>query len=132
MKSEVEFLQGILEDITNERDNFFDKIRDRITELEEALKDYKTDFSEIFNYANDEFNIEWNPANDVFFGNSLDYKSYNEYTQSDLLECCTTDPDKHSFTKSEINKMTNNDKSFAIILHFMQANNIGFIFIKND
>jgi hypothetical protein len=35
-------------------------------------------FSEIFYFAKEEFNVSWNDANDLFFGNILRYKGYND------------------------------------------------------
>jgi hypothetical protein len=44
-------------------------------------------FDEIFNFAGDVYGIDWNTANDVFYGNILTFRSFNEfeYGASELI-----------------------------------------------
>ena len=110
-------------------------INKRIKVLEDAPKpnvEYKTDFCEIFNYAEREFGIGWNPCNDLFFNdNALTYKSYNEYNVDEILENFA-EGEQEIFTKEEIHNMSDTKKTYAIIHHFMVANDIDDIFIGND
>jgi len=83
----------------------------------------EVDFSEIFNYATKNFGIQWNPCNDMFFHNSLDYKSYNEYSLGEPLEYIDDKPyEELSFT----------EKGYYIINQFMIDNDVKNILIKND
>lgn len=83
----------------------------------------EVDFSEIFNYATEKFGIGWNPCNDMFFGSSLKYKSYNEYDLGEPLEWIGDKPyEELSFT----------NKGYYIINQFMIDNELKSIFIKND
>lgn len=82
----------------------------------------EVDFSQIFNYATEKFKINWNPCNDMFFNNSLDYKSYNEYSLGEPLEYIEDKPyEELSFT----------EKGYYIINQFMIDNKIDNIFIDN-
>ena len=116
-------------------------VKDRIYSLEKDSSktftsypdDHVTDFSEIFTYALNEFGIKWNQCNYVFFFNSLKYESYNIYTENDLLKSIRNrDENKTIFTKTEISKMSSADKSYAIILHFMQTYKMRHILILNE
>jgi hypothetical protein len=81
------------------------------------------DFSDIFSYAKDKFGIEWNPANDMFFNHSLDYKSHNQYSVGEPLEYIEEKPyDELSFK----------DKGYYIINQFMIDNNLEDIWIDNN
>lgn len=84
----------------------------------------EVDFSEIFYYAEAKFNIDWNRANDMFFHNSLDYKSHNEYELNEPLEYI--DKDKPFEELSEA------DKGYYIINQFMVDNNVNSIWIDNN
>lgn len=82
----------------------------------------KIDFSDIFNYATEKFGIQWNPCNDMFFNNSLDYKSFNEYSLGEPLECINDKPyEELSFP----------EKGYYIINQYMIDNGLEDIFIDN-
>lgn len=89
----------------------------------------RVDFSDIFNYAEKRFDIGWNEACDIFFGNSLDYKSYNEYNISNLSEFYEGDFDE---SPSYFEDMSDEQKSYYIIEQFMKEKDITDIFIEND
>ena len=146
MKTEKEFLEHIRNEIATagygEGVSFnlpfiATEIAERIEELENVeaplREGVKIDFSEIFAHATKEFGIEWNPCNDLFFDTALDYKSYNEYDRHNIMECIETDHEEpEQITKCEIDAMENSSKAHAIILHYMLANNIFDVLIKND
>jgi len=83
----------------------------------------KVDFGDIFNYAKEKFGIEWNPANDMFFHGSLEYKSYNEYDLGEPLEYIEDKP---------YEELSITDKGYYIINQFMIDNNVDSIFIDNN
>ncbi len=87
------------------------------------LKINKIDFSEIFNFAKKKYKVEWNRANDMFFGHSLDYKSYNEFELGQPLEYIEKD--------KSFEELSESDKGYFIINEFMKDNNIDSIFIDN-
>lgn len=51
----------------------------------------KLDFSSLFAFAEREFNISWNPCNDLFFGNCLEYKCATEVYRDMWQEQCSED-----------------------------------------
>jgi hypothetical protein len=86
------------------------------------------DFADIFRYAEKHYGILWNAANDVFFGNSLDYGShttwypgdYGGYIDQDILL-----PAKASdFTKEQVLAMTPCDQSYVILDAYFESLNI--------
>ncbi len=144
MKNEINYLKEISKEIETAHfgeglsfnlPGIVSSINKRIKALEDAPKPpvlYNTDFSEIFNYAERVFGIGWNPCNDLFFNdNALTYKSYNEYNVDEILENFA-EGEQDTFTKEEILNMSDKEKSYAIIHHFMVANDIDDIFIGND
>lgn len=80
------------------------------------------DFSDIFHYAEKKFGIGWNPCNDMFFGYSLEYKSYNEYDLEDLLD---------NIIDQSYEELSFTDKGYYIIHQFMIDNNLKSIRIDN-
>lgn len=86
------------------------------------VKINKIDFSEIFHYATKKYGIQWNPCNDMFFNNSLDYKSFNEYDLGEPLENIEDKP---------YEELSFEDKGYYIINQFMIDNEIKNIFIDN-
>ena len=87
----------------------------------------EVDFSEIFNYAEKKFKVSWNRANDMFFGHSLDYKSFNEFTQGDVLSYIFAD-ENDTKPYEELNE---DDKGYFIINQFMIDNDIDEMFVNN-
>ncbi len=140
MKSEKDYLKEIKNklkkgDLTEEKiSKLIKSINKRIDKLEDEPVHYRTHFSEIFHYAEKEFGIGWNPCNDLFFDNALDYKSYNEFHVGDILLYLELDDDNgnRNLSKEEIMELDDYEKSHAIIHHFMVANDIDEIFIEND
>jgi len=49
----------------------------------ESATYYKTDTSALFKFAEEHYDIGWNPCNDVFFGNSIKYTD----EQTICLDC---------------------------------------------
>jgi len=99
----------------------------------------EVDFSEIFYFADEKFGISWNHANDVFFNNSLDYKSHNEFNLNEPLErledgekiANMTESEKAEWIKNEFPKLSDDDKGYFIINEFMIANNVDNIWVDN-
>lgn len=81
-------------------------------------------FSEIFYYARDKFNVDWNRANDMFFDNSLNYQSYNTYELNEPLEYIEED--------KPFEELSEEDKGYYIINQFMIDNNVNSIWIDNS
>jgi hypothetical protein len=46
----------------------------------------RKDFSALFFYADKEFGIDWNSANDLFFNTILPYRSFTDIYLSDLCD----------------------------------------------
>jgi len=86
------------------------------------------DFSEIFRFAEKHYDISWNASNDIFFGNSLDYKTHTEIYPGDLKLMCSfyknLKPRALDYSKKEVAVMSNSDKSYIILAAFMENNNI--------
>jgi len=87
------------------------------------------EFSDIFNFATNEYDIGWNECNDVFFNNSLEYQRHSTvypadwkaYISFDYLEA----KDKASdYTKDEVKQMTDLDKSYVILSAYFESLNI--------
>ena len=83
----------------------------------------RANFSDIFDYAEKEFSIGWNAANDMFFNNSLNYKSFNEYDINEITEYFLQDV---GFSELSVEA-----QGYFIIHQFMQDNNIREILIDN-
>ena len=84
----------------------------------------EVDFSEIFFYAEKKFKVHWNRANDMFFDNCLDYKSFNEYSIEEINERVDTN--------IPFEELSEEDKGYYIIKQFMIDNNIEDIWIDNS
>ena len=83
----------------------------------------EVDFSEIFEFADKKFGIDWNRANDMFFNNSLDYKFYNEYSLGEPLDYI----DKNK----PYEELEESDKGYFIINEFMKEKNIDSVWVDN-
>ncbi len=88
------------------------------------------DFADIFRFAGKKFDIGWNQANDVFFGNSLDYGSVTDIYPKDWRGYVSFDEsakDKASdYTKEEVKEMNNYDKSYVVLAAYFEAQNIKY------
>ena len=82
----------------------------------------EVDFSEIFDYADEKFGIDWDRANDMFFGNSLDYKSHNEFHGGTTA---------YYNSKKSFEELDEDDKGYYIINQFMLDNNLDNLWIDN-
>lgn len=43
-------------------------------------------FADIFRYAKEKYDIEWNPCNDIFFNTVIEYKRVNNFYKFDMLD----------------------------------------------
>lgn len=80
------------------------------------------DFSEIFNFAEEKFGVDWNRANDMFFGSSLEYQSFNEYSLDEPLEYIPELP---------FEDLEETDKGYYIINEFMKDKKVNSIWVDN-
>lgn len=81
----------------------------------------EVDFSEIFQFAEKEYGIHWNPCNDLFF--NTDIIRYNRNTEIWLDEA------KAEFEEDED---TNYKKAHEIIVAFMEKNNLTKMMVLCD
>lgn len=82
----------------------------------------QVDFSEIFYYAEEKFDIGWNACNDLFFNKSLTYKSYDEFEGG-----C----EEYYDPSIPFEQLNDRDKGYFIINQFMKENNIEKLLVKN-
>ncbi len=86
------------------------------------------DFADIFHYAEKKYNIGWNECNDVFFGNSLEYLRHSTVYPSDWADYIGIDitlKNKASdYTKDEVKKMCNLDKSYIVLSAYFESLNV--------
>ena len=85
-------------------------------------------FAEIFNFATEKYGIHWNPCNDIFFGNSLDYHSVTDWQVGDwqgytgpLKDEMSEDANASEFTKEEVLAMKDIDKSYVILDAYFES-----------
>ena len=88
------------------------------------------DFCELFHYAEEHFGISWNPANDVFFNNSLDYGRINRLRVGEGLGGYVGDDRVYEYDKAQdipieiINDLSDCDKSYVILEHYLESKNV--------
>jgi len=91
-------------------------------------KKLTVDFDEIFEYAEKQFNIDWNTCNEWFFRDQvLRYKGYNDIDEDIVSE--------HFYEMREIkfeNLTDNNHRAWYIIRQFMIDNKIKSMLVLND
>ena len=85
------------------------------------------DFSDIFKHAEEHFNIGWNKANDVFFGNALEYGTVCDVYPGDgkaytILH--EDDRDVLHIPKDEVIALSKHDQSYIIMDHFFATKRI--------
>ncbi len=85
-------------------------------------KKKRVDFSEIFHYAEEKFNVDWNRANDMFFNNSLNYKSFNEFFDG---------TSEYYDGEKKFIELDESDKGYYIINQYMKDNDIDELFVDN-
>lgn len=86
-------------------------------------------FSEIFEFAGKEFQVDWNQANDLFFNNVLEYKSFNRFYLGDLegeVECIQEEEIKND---KYLNKKV---KPYQILIAFMKEHNLKEMLVLNN
>jgi len=86
------------------------------------------DFADVFHFADREYGISWNPANDVFFGHAFRYGSVTDFYPEDWdshIEEIEGDFKKASDVPKEIvAKMSNHDKSYVITAAYLESKNL--------
>lgn len=88
------------------------------------------DFSDIFWFAEKPpHKVDWNKCNDIFFGDLLDYKSYNTLYLSDLEHNLKYDKEhpksKYSYTEDQ-------KKARLIMIDFMKAEGLTMMMVLNN
>jgi len=100
-----------------------------------GFKPHREDYSKIFYYAENNFNID--DPNDLFFNTDiLIWRSVNEfYLGSALFEYCPEGMEYNQWleklTKEEISKYVKRDKAEIIIAKYMLENKYSELFIDN-
>jgi len=83
------------------------------------------DFAAIFKFAEKNYGIGWNPCNDVFFGNVLEYGKHTTVCPSDWIQYVDMSiPEKSKasdYTKEETNKMDDVSKSYIIVSAYFES-----------
>jgi len=95
----------------------------------------KTGFDEIFYFAEKEYGIGWNAANEVFFRSALTYGSYDEYNVDETIAYCNISLEEgktiENITKEEILAASERDQGYLIIGKYMLAKGLKEIFIDS-
>ena len=95
----------------------------------------KLDFSDLFNWVTENYGIEWNECNDVFFGNSLTFGSYDEVCCGDGISYTDIyDIGKESWdlTKEEVMALSPSDRGYVLIDIYLKEKGIEEgIFLNN-
>ena len=85
------------------------------------------EFSAVFKFAEDEYGIDWNRANDVFFNGSLEYGRHTECSPGDwsgYVDLEDIKPQASDYTVEEVGGMSQLDQSYVILEAYFEANNI--------
>jgi len=69
-------------------------------------------FTEVFNYAKKNYNIAWNPANDLFFGNAFEYRQ---------MESVDIELKYLPLTVEEVEALDDYKKANAILSKFLDS-----------
>jgi len=89
---------------------------------------YVIDFSDIFKFAEKQYGIEWNHANDIFFNGRLEYTKHTSVDMGDWVEYInekTEIKDKAGdYTKEEVLAMDDNDKSYLITAAYLETQDL--------
>lgn len=87
----------------------------------------EVDFSEIFKFAAEHYNISWNDSNDLFFHGILTYKKYNDFILEELsLDLEDGDNEYAFYPTGSVGR-----KTAEIIKHFMEENKVDDIRVFN-
>ena len=82
------------------------------------------DFDKIFNFAEEEYGIDWNTCNDIFFNGRFEYSKHNSVDMGDWVEYVGFEKVKdnaHDYTKEEVLAMDDNDKSYVITAIYLES-----------
>lgn len=89
-------------------------------------------FADIFHFAEKEFGVHWNPANDLFFRTIFNYGSMSQIYTSDLACDISFFDDAKDISeckaslvpREEYDKMSQREKAKLIVMLFCEKNNI--------
>lgn len=87
-----------------------------------TVKQY--DFADIFNWVTDNYGIHWNPCNDIFFHNSLDYGSVTDWYPGEWNAYVGFENPKAKagdYTREELDAMSNQDKSYILLDAYFES-----------
>jgi len=93
------------------------------------------EFSELFNFASDEFNIDWNSANDLFFGGVANYEGVSDWGIGDCFGMTReheSNKDISEYTKDEILAMPREDIAWFILGKLMDKLNVTTLRINGN
>lgn len=82
-------------------------------------------FSPIFKYAEKHYEIGWNQANDIFFGNVLEYGKYTDVYPFDWASYIDQEDNHRSkaldYTAEEVLAMSKSDQSYIILAAYFES-----------
>jgi hypothetical protein len=83
------------------------------------------DFAQIFKFAEEQYGIDWNSANDIFFNGRLEYTKHTSVDMGDWIEYIDLNIEEKEkagdYTKEEVLAMTDNDKSYVITAAYLES-----------
>lgn len=82
------------------------------------------DFSDIFRFAEEKYQVSWNAANDLFFHTILEYKRSNSFESADL-KCELEETGEWALEEG------NDRKAREIMLAFMEENKVKELLVLN-
>ena len=88
------------------------------------------EFTELFNHA-EKFDADWNESNAIFFDEgALKYKGYDEFEEIHMLENYNKEWD--SYEDIDYDVLTNIEKGYYIIQHFMREHRLFDLIVLNN
>ncbi len=91
------------------------------------------DFSEIFNYATENYGIDWNTCCDMFHGSEiLTYKGTDEISYDDDLVPHESDMTVEEFVAMDIKEVKEDNKANWILGDFMQNKQLQCMTVDNE
>jgi hypothetical protein len=82
------------------------------------------EFSNIFDFAEEQYGIDWNTCNDIFFNGRFEYTKHNSVGMGDWVEYVSFEEVKDNvqdYTKEEILAMDDYDKSYVITAIYLES-----------
>jgi len=84
------------------------------------------DFASIFYFAEEQYGIDWNTCNDIFFSGRLEYGKHTEVDMGDWSEYVSLEDDEikenaTEYTKEEVLAMNDYDKSYVITAAYLES-----------